>query len=118
MKNFKAITTILSDKKEKARGALLDAYVAGYYADELAYEKGFRVAEIIEHYEAYGIYWTNHNTEDDQKTKAKEKKLRQCIIRYSSLNQMRINEIVQRNSQTLKVPYPGYPRFEIKTILK
>jgi len=101
VKDFKAITTLLKNTGEKTRGALLDAYVAGYHADELDHKKGFRVAEIIEHYEAYGIYWTNHNTNDD---KEKEKKLRQCIIRYSSLNQMRINEIVQRNSKTLKIP--------------
>jgi len=85
------------------KGALLEAYVAGHHKDQLSEEKGFRVADVIEHMPAYGLKWTREKPTDTLKQIAKNVKMRKCFIRFSSLHQDRINEVVQRNSQLLEV---------------
>ena len=107
----------------------MDAYVSGYYRDELSYENGFRVASVVEHFVTYGIVLSGEgsgNTNSSSTTTATAKKvkqgivdiriknedgdgyystggLRQCILQFTSLRQSDINDIVQQNSDPLEV---------------
>ena len=125
--SFNEMRNLLLNKNETIGGALLEAYVAGYYKDELDYDHGFRIASVVEHFVAYGIVLSparhdrdntttttttttstsggqsNEIPTSSSKESAADKRLKQCILQFTSLHQSTINEIVQQNSNPLEV---------------
>ena len=124
--SFNEMRNLLLNKNETIGGALLEAYVAGYHKDELDYDHGFRIASVVEHFVAYGIVLsparhdrdntttttTTTSTSGGQSNKiptlsskesAADKRLKQCLLQFTSLHQSTINEIVQQNSNPLEV---------------
>ena len=103
---------LLMNGSESVGGALLDAYVAGYYKNDLNYDHGFRISNVVEHFVAYGIVLSpatvdqdGHNATGNDKGDVVDKKLKQCLLQFTSLYQSTINEIVQQNSNPLEVGF-------------
>ena len=101
--DFDQLSSILSNKKDNVYGALLDAYVAGYYKESLSQKKGFRIADVIEENFAYGLLWSRDRKTDNETTKEMNNEMKKCFIRFISLNQLKINEVILSLSQTLEV---------------
>lgn len=99
-KNFvEELKNAVTDVQSKITGALLDSYVAGYWANNgenpVLKDNNLRVGTVLDHQFAYGFVITG----DLQKDAATEK----CMRKKLNSMETEITEIIQKSAQTMEV---------------
>ena len=88
----------VTDVQSKITGALLDSYVAGYWANNgenpVLKDNNLRVGTVLDHQFAYGFVITGRLQND---------KTEKCMRKKLNSMETEITEIIQKSAQTMEV---------------